>query len=210
MRIFIGFSAFVIWWMAFSAYRRHSANRKRVKSIEAFLEEEREANESRKKEIEPEYRYEPDLTLLPELSGDSKQEENVKKFARRNMLRFPKRYTNIELKKAYGPSQLEDIARCEENFNSYVLSLIEWAELCADTGRQTDAVAITEHAISLGSEYRKGYRLIARLYLERGEEGKLDSLIKEVDGRNFADEGAKRLALKAIMDAKCGIGGGGE
>jgi hypothetical protein len=170
--------------------------------MDAFLESEREANNARRRDIDNELFYEADLSALPLKNDGSKQEEKVKTRAALKMIRFPRRMTNLELKMAYGPSQLDLIALYEENFNRYISALIELAEHLLTGGQDKDALRILEHTVELGSEYRKSYTLTANCYAEARDEEKLAALLETVEGREFTDESIKRHILLNIMDAR--------
>lgn len=167
---------------------------------ERYLEEGREANYARRRDIEPEYFFVPDVSKLP-LSEDSSQAQNiVLACSRKKMLRFPEKMTNIALKKAYGVANIELIAEYEENYDQYIKALIDWAETLLEDGENAKATPILEEAINLGSEYRKSYWLLVDLYVQAGDAEKLQALLNLVDQRIFADEAIKRTIITYIME----------
>lgn len=198
MQVVVGMLAFFIWLCLFITYKMRKADRERTASIENFIETEREANETRRKDIDPSLFYTPDLSALPIRGDNSKQEEKVLKLSERTMIRFPGRVTNIELKKAYGPMQLEIITQYEESFNSYLSALIELAEFRIENGLENEALRILEHTLSLGSEYKKSYSLTADLYAMAHNSEGLEGLLEMAEGRIFTDEGIKRWVLNMI------------
>ena len=196
----VGFAAFIIWGIFFLAYLMRKSSKKRDKTIEAFLEEEREANATRKKEIDAELFYTPDLSDIPLLHDESKQEKNVIKISKRTMIRFKEGefISNTELKKTYGASQLDKIIQYEENFNEYLASLIVLAELRIENGLANEAIRVLEHTLELGSEFRKSYSLAAELYLAGGKTEKLTELLATAENHKFKDLGIKSWVIKTI------------
>ena len=205
-QIIVGVFAFTIWFSVFTAVRMKRSNRRDEKTLDAFIEAEREANKTRKKEIDPEYYFTPKLSALPIYNDGSKQEEKALRLAKREMIHFPSRTTNTDLKKKYGPMQLEIITQCEESFNDFISALITLAEFHIENGRTRDALRILEYTLENGSEFRKSYSLSADIYAADNNAAKLDVLLETAETRGFTDEGVKRWIIRSIMEKRNGIG----
>jgi len=203
--ITFGVVAFIIWACVFTFYKLKRGSKQRRNAINAFIEDEREANSARKHEIEGEFFFVPDLAAIPLLNDGSAQEEKVINFSKRTMISFPERVSNTELKKLYGPSQLESITQYEENYSDYLAALIALAERRIETGNSEEALVILEHTLALKSDYRKSYQLTAELYAAKNEKDKLEALLALAEERAFADEGLKRWAVKMIKDKQKAI-----
>ena len=176
--------------------------------MEQFLEEEMEANTARRREVEPENFYSPKLEGLPirkNAEGDvAKKQERVISSAQQTMVRFPEKMTNLELKKAYGVMNLEKVTGYEENYNRYVMALVNWADslLASDSPwAKADAIAILETTLEMGSEFRKTYMHLADYYYEKSNSEGLNRLLDQV-AESFSDEGIKRQLTQYIMNQK--------
>jgi hypothetical protein len=189
------FAALVLLWS-----RRNF--RSRYKPRDKFIADEREANSARKREVEPEFFYTPDVSMLPfdeRAEGQiAKRQEKVSVCAAKTMLRFPKKLSNLELKKAYGLANLERITFYEENYGAYVSALAAWAEALLDADADNpDAARILEHTVELGSEFRKTYTLLADYYARRGDASALERLGDAADAA-FEDGVIKRQLINRI------------
>ncbi|MCL2355530.1 MAG: hypothetical protein FWC70_00030 [Defluviitaleaceae bacterium] len=176
--------------------RRHTKKQEEVKA--RFLAEEEAANAVRKREIEPELFFTPNLSALPPVpAGDP---HRVERSAKRTMIRFAKPLTNLELKMQYGLAQIEAIAQYEENFIEYLKSLTKWGtEIAAES--PFDAVEILQTVVESGGEFRDAYKTLADIYSGDGE--MLDALFARAEENHFSDPAVKRHILEYI-DAKRG------
>ena len=181
----------LIWFAIMMAY----SNRNRRKALDNLLEQEIKANAARRKDIDPAFFFTPDMNALPPFAPGDKQAEKAAAFASNTMLRLPYAMTNTELKLAYGPGQLENIAQYEENYQYFIRLLIEWAEGLIEKDNKKDALRILEYTIDMGSEYRKSYILAADLYTD---DEKINELREKVENQPFKDEQVKNSILKYI------------
>ena len=150
-----------------------------------FLEEEQEANMARKREIDPKLFFYADLINFPRIPESDPHK--VLRTSRRTMIRFEEPETNVELKKRYGPSQLESIAQYEENFVDFLKSLGDWAQALYDEGSLDGAIQVLDYAVRLGSEFRATYRLAADIYANRRDTGALGQLHHMAQQNHFKD-----------------------
>ncbi|MCL2217270.1 MAG: hypothetical protein FWB91_09675 [Defluviitaleaceae bacterium] len=183
----------VIFVIAY-AVRRHTRQQDEINR--RFLEEEEAANSVRKKEIESELFYTPDLAALPAIpEGDP---HSVKRCAKRTMLRLPRPMTNLELKKQYGLAQMDSIAQYEENFNEYLKAITAWAGDLAEAGELRDALVLLNEAVSLGSEFRNSYKLAADIHVKNRDEIKLQELRFKVTANHFKDPAVRNHVVEYI------------
>lgn len=176
------------------ASKRHGRNQDAINA--RFLEAEREANSARRREIEPEHFFEPDFSALPEM-GDA-DPHSVLRAAKRKMLRFAEPLSNLELKKKYGPANLESITAYEENFSDFLKSLGEWAKALRESGNQNGAMQVLAYAIGLGSELRGTYRLAADIFWERRDARSLGQLLAAARDNYFSDSAVQEHILDYI------------
>jgi hypothetical protein len=202
---FIFFTALILWAAGFTLVMMKRRSRRNEILMENFLETERHANSARRKDIDPSLFFNPDLSILPAAKPGSKAYAHVVSYAGLKMLRFETPLSNTELKLAYGPSQLEDIAIMEENYYRFIRALLEWAEELIEAGINRDALRILEYTLELGSDYLKSYTLTADCYAKDARVDSLNELITLAEQRPFKDESIRRRIIKHIMMAKEGI-----
>lgn len=84
--------------------------------------------------------------------------------------------SNTELRLTYGTANLDPLTSYDQNFTALIRALQKWGSLLASAGRQADAVTVLAYAVSIGSDIAATYALLARLYKEQGELGKIEEL----------------------------------
>jgi len=183
------------------------AFRGRYEKRDRYLQEEMEANTARRRDVEEEFYYKPEVSRLPfqhNADGEIEKKQNeVKSMAERKMILFPQKMTNLELKRSYGLANLEIITGYEENYNRYIKALVDWADVLYEHNKK-DAVKILEISVEMNSEFRKSYIGLADYYAEHRDAERLNYLLDKV-AENFADEGIRRQLTQYIMDRKEGL-----
>jgi hypothetical protein len=172
---------------------------KGIHTMADLYEAEREANSARRREIDPSLYFTADLRQLPAMPADDKPAQKAAAHAAKTMVYFSEPISNITLKMTYGPGQLEKIAQYEENYQTFIRALLEWAESLAQNGNKKDALRVVEYTVAMGSEFKKSYILAVDLYA--GEKDKLSALNETVQCRPFKDAQIKKIILHYIDDA---------
>lgn len=175
----------------FQTFLRRST-KKSEKNKKAFIEEEREASFVRAKDIEQTKFIKPDIEKLNVLREEEAKTEreiyayslqkSVLEKASKPMLHFEQ--NNLELKKMYGPANLESIILYEENYNSFLNKLNSFSKALADADRKKEAIQILEEGIELGLDFSRSFILLADLYYEQNEIDKLKKLYDLVTKSN--------------------------
>jgi hypothetical protein len=194
--ILIVLSVVAIVFLFFKS-RQHTRKQEEINS--RFLEEEEAANSVRKKEIDAELFFTPDLSALPPIPDSDPHQ--IKRCATRTMIRFDVHMTNLELKKLYGPAQMDIIAQYEENFSEYLKALTKWAVALSDEnfdGNQVDVMTILEKVITMGGEYRDAYKLAADICEARNDKSGLENLLELVMENHFKDPSIRQQILDYI------------
>jgi len=163
------------------------------------------ANFARHRDISKEFFYTPSLVNLPVVQYSS---EDMKKpaptymwqakviaSAEKQMLRFDKQYTNVELKQMFGPANLDNVAKYEENFTNYIHALRHWAEALINADRRNDAQKVLEESIVAGSELSQSYTLLADIYKDSGNISTLKELLTKAQVSSMP---GKNIAIKHI------------
>lgn len=171
------FAIFCLWnW-----YEMKSRARKEDEREAAFWEREAKANTVRRKPIDHlDYIQIPDD--FPEnVLCDNEEIQNCIKVI--NSLKTDKilnltGYSNTDLKMEYGAPNLTELSRYDTNYTSLVTTLQKWADILLDKGYEKEAIEIMEYVVSTKADIGRTYRLLAKHYLETGDEEKYHSLIE--------------------------------
>jgi len=185
--------------IVFLAIKSGQHKRKQDEIRRRFLEEEEAANSVRKKNIDVELYYTADLNALPKIPENDPNQ--IERCAARTMIRFSTPMTNLELKKRYGPAQMDIIAQYEENFSEYLKALTKWAVSLAEEDfnkNQKDALSILETVISLGGEFRDAYKLSADIYAAKNDKSGLENLLNIATENHFKDPSIRQQILDYI------------
>ena len=161
----------------------------RQTDFDAISEEERLANQARRREIGPEVFVKPELDKLPfdiqcwnavvaEAAGA------VKQTAVLPMLRFDNDVSNNDLKYMYGVSNLDYITGMEENYRAFIAAMLGWAESLINAGEDSGAESVLNETLRLKSDFSGCYTLLAGIYGRRGDIpalGALRAYVNEAD-----------------------------
>jgi len=179
--------------------RKHIKKQSEIRRL--FLEEEEHANNVRKRDLDPELYFVPDLSHLPALpQGDPFK---IERCAKRTIVRLDPPMSNLELKKLYGPAQMELIAQYEENYVEFLRCLNEWGISLTSEGRNADALKVLEYAISLGTEFRTTYKQAADIYAAAENYSALEALYEQASETLFRDPAVQKHVL-SYVDQKLG------
>ena len=188
----------LIWVCIYVAIYSRRAKRKNDALIQRFLTDEEEANAAKKRPLDAELFFTADLSALPAIPENDPF--NVIRAANRKMIRFANPISNVELKNRYGRLQLEYLAHYEENFNEYLRALTKWAEALITQENTTDALQVLEHALGLGSEFRRTYKFTADIYATQKDEKKLDDLLSRAACQVFRDPATGNYIIEYIRE----------
>ncbi|MCL2565367.1 MAG: hypothetical protein FWE24_06090 [Defluviitaleaceae bacterium] len=168
---YMGLALFVIFafWFKF-IIGRSGKNQKNKK--EKLMTDEREANFSRVQEIPEHMKYAPDISKLPvkEYLGDEKSDkaatmqERALKAAELPMLRLDPPMTNIDIKRAFGATNLETITAREENYEQYTRALSNWAAELIALDNYEDAEIILNICVDMKALFFLPYSLLCDIY----------------------------------------------
>ncbi|MCL2617153.1 MAG: hypothetical protein FWD96_05865 [Defluviitaleaceae bacterium] len=181
-------------------------SRGRYDKYNAYMEEDREANLSRKRDIDNTMIIRanfPQSACVEEGSGLDQliiKQKRAQEASTGDMMKLS--LSNIELKRAFGPQNLDYIARCEMNFNNYVKALTEWAEDLLNAERKDAARVVLEEAVNVGAETSRVYMQLANLYREGGKRTELAMLLKKAQDPAFlANDEITRAKILASVSS---------
>lgn len=179
MPIFLSLFLLFCLWLH---YEKWKSNRLHKKTTETFLEQEREANLSRKKDISslpylriPEFLF----TLQDTASISSPFLARLSQMQDKKMVDLSG-LSNTQLKEQYGIANFERLSEYDENHYQYVTLLDEWATCLYEAGQYNDAQKLLEYVCSLPSEISNSYRILGELYLETNNLNGFFALLDQV------------------------------
>ena len=172
---------------------------------EDMLNNDNNANMARNKAIGEEFFYTQDMAALPIANYTEEEmktpvptymwQKKIVALAEKKMLHFDRQYSNVELKQMYGASNLEAVARYEENFTNFIHTMRNWAEALITAGKTADAQKVLEASVAARSELSQSYTLLADIYAGDGDFAALSKLRVSVEAGTLPGKG---IALKHI------------
>lgn len=171
---FISFAVFVI----LLAVKRSRQARAQEDANEAFLERERLANTTRKKDISH-LGYLPfSADALPSVPQDeelAKYTSVLKNLSGKRIINLSA-YSNTDLKLMYGPANLNDLMEYDENYHLLSSTLLSYASRASAIGSYNDAIRILEYAMHLKIDSSQIYLLLAKLYQKQHTPEKIENI----------------------------------
>lgn len=162
--------------------------------IKTLLEQESDANNTRKQDISnlPYITISKDTLPFDRLTPVTSHEQAVLGLMDKKILNLTG-ITNTALKKQYGVANLEFLTQCDENFTLLIRSLNGWAKACSDANLTDETRCILEYSISIGSDIRQSYQMLADIYFTDLDH---DALLK----LRTRAEGLSSLSAKGILE----------
>lgn len=180
MPIFLSLFLLFCLWLH---YEKLKSNRLHKKTTETLLNQEREANLSRKKDTSslPYLHIPAFLFTLQDTSSISSPF-----LVRLNQMQDKKMVdlsdlSNTELKEQYGIANFQCLSEYDENHYQYVTLLDEWATCLYEAGQYADAKKILEYACSLPTGVSNSYRLLGTLYLKTDNRNAFFTLLDQME-----------------------------
>ena len=182
------------------------AIKRKPTGIEKYLEEERLAEDAPINPVPQEFYFVPDISSLPldnvykNVSERAKEkirrlQETIKKRSSAKMLRFPKHYTNNELKLSYGAASLNRISGQEERFADYAFSVEALGNLLLEEGYAEDAKLLFKHCVSMPCGQTGPYCKLAELLAKEGDR---EGLLTLRENAEVAELSADRKTIEFI------------
>ena len=137
-----------------------------------FLELEKKANNTPARNIDdlPYIRVIPEELPLdvPTENDETKERQyNIRSLEGKKILNFTG-VSNTELKLTYGASNIYFLQSCDMNYTRLVQNISRLSEDYLNEGHRKEAKALLEYGISIGSDVKKNYTLLADIYNKDG------------------------------------------
>ena len=161
------------------SYKRFKASRMNQAAENAFWNRENAANSTRKQDISHlNYVQFSDVTLPFALFKDNllkECEQQVLALKEKKILNLTS-ISNTDLKLNYGPANLPLLTQYDQNFTLLVRTLNTWGQRLNELGHPEEAICVLAFAVSIGSDIKATWQLLAKLYADSGENEKLKAL----------------------------------
>ena len=166
------FLGLFIIFLSVAAYYRKRATAQQKKVTEDFWSREDQANQIRRKDISNLPYITIPLEKFPIGISDDEEltdyENDLKTLASRKILNLSHQ-SNTDLKLAYGPANLPALSEYDQNYTTLLRNLVAYADCLIKNG--------FKFGISIDSDIRANYTLLAELYKEQGNTAKIQELI---------------------------------
>ena len=189
----------LIIFTAVLAVKRQKSTRAQQEVNEAFLERERKANSTRKKDIS-------NLDYLPFTSEKlpigvvsdetiASYEAILKNLSGKRIVNLSS-FSNTDLKLMYGPANLNDLTEYDDNYNTLSHTLLDYAKRMQELDHISDAITILEYAMSLSIDSSQIYLLLAKLYQQVNTPEKIEHIRTHLD---TMEESFRSSVLKKLF-----------
>ena len=178
------------WIMIFVvvvSYKRRKADRTRENKERDFWERENAANATRKQDISNLNYVDFTGVSLPfaRFSDDflHQCEEQILKLKDEKILNLTG-ITNTDLKLKYGAANLTFLTQCAQNFTLLARTLNSWGQRLKELSHTEEAIQVLTFAVSIESDIKNTYQLLAELFLQTGQQEKLKDLKSSASNLN--------------------------
>lgn len=161
---------------------------KRYDPDREFLERERRADLTPRQSLDdlPFIQVDPEalpLSVPMDRAEAKERQDTIRGMSEKKILNFTGK-SNTDLKLEYGAPNINFLSACDMNYTRLVQSLAMLAEDYLKAGYEEEAQALLEYGISIGTDVKKNYTLLAGLYDKKGESGKISGLAAAADKLN--------------------------
>lgn len=171
----------------FCAFHRSRQTRRQDEVNESFLERERLANATRKKDISSLnfLAFDAGQIAFPICADETllAHEAVLKELSGQKIINLSS-YSNTDLKLMYGPANLNELTEYDENYSRLSASLLAYAERAAELGFEDAAISVLEYAMELAIDSRRIYLLLAELYCRQHREEKISGIRTAISNMN--------------------------
>lgn len=148
----------------------HKSTNTREKNREAFWEKERNANNTRKKNIDNLDYITIPYEKLPLIDNPS---EKIASYQKQILLLEGQRILNLggisntDLKLTYGAANLTALSEYDENYTLMVTTFAKWADALLAEKFNNEALSLLETAVDMGCDSSAIYTRLAQIYADK-------------------------------------------
>lgn len=180
----VQFGLYILGLLVLGYTFRRAINKEAKKETwKNVLEEEQQVQFTRPKELSEEALIHVDLSKYPVVENVECESDYalLKKYATLPMVNLNK-FTNLELKRAYGPQMLSTISQYEANYIQFIEASITYGKNLYEHGYLEEARKTLETCISYNCDVSHCYMLLIQIYKVQNDEialKRLEPLIKQ-------------------------------
>ena len=198
------FLGLFIIFISVAAFYRKRGTAQQKEAAENFWNREDKANQVRRKDISNLPYINIPLEKFPIGISDDEEltdyENDLKTLASRKILNLSHQ-SNTDLKLAYGPANLPALSEYDQNYTTLLRNLVAYADCLIKNGFEAEAVPVLEFGISIDSDIRANYTLLAGLYREQRNASKIKELINKASSLDSMMRSAILEQLHTIQNS---------
>lgn len=178
----------VLIWVGVFYVKRQNVNYQEQIESRTFWEREREANQTRKKDLSGLDYVHLELEKLPvdasslhagelsdlQISELERYESRIRRLASEKIVNLSG-YSNTDLKLKYGAPNLPDLITYDQNYLTLLQTLSGWGRCLADYSLEPEAIQVLEYGVSVGMDMKKPLLLLADLQDKASAKSSADS-----------------------------------
>lgn len=195
---FASFIVFCVWL----SYEIRKQRKLQNKSMDAFWEKEKRANNTRRKSLDGlAYIQIPFDTLPMDVLADDPQvkeyHELLQELAKEPIVNLSG-ISNTDLKLEYGAPNLKVLSAYDQRYTLLARTLQSLAQILYDNGLLLESCQVLEFAVSTHTDISASYRLLITIYKELHKEHKISELLPIAQSLN---SGLKNAIIHMIEEA---------
>lgn len=191
------FTIIILLFVAVFTFRIKKTSNDQDELIDNFLENERNANNTRKKDISNlEYITIPEDLFPWDIHSDT--ENSLAALKNTKMLNLTG-ITNTELKLEYGVQNLDALSACDDAFTEFVRLLPTYAKELVASGRPEIAQAALEFGVQNLTDSKLVFTDLALMYKDAGQPQKIEQLIESAKQLNSLLKDSIVASLEDIL-----------
>ena len=197
---FASFIVFCIWL----GYEIHKHKNMEARQEQEFWDREAAANSTRRKPLDDlDYIQIPFDSLPMGILADdpvmAEYHETLRILAESPIVNFTG-ISNTDLKLMYGAPNIDLLSRYDQSYTTLVRTLQSWGDRLYESGYVDEACRVLEFAVETRTDISATYKLLASIYLSRGQPDRIRQLIPIAEGLNTSPSGNIVSMLKDFID----------
>lgn len=165
-------------------YERKKSDRNQSEVSRKFWEREEQSNFTRKKDISYLNYISIPLDKLPMAPNNDDEiteyQQSIAHLSQCKILNLTG-CSNTDLKLEYGVANLTVLTEYDNNYSTLVNTLARWGHRLFQLNMESEAVAVLEYGISIGTDVSRNFYMLADYYRQKGNSAEIDRLIAQAD-----------------------------
>ncbi len=196
-------SAILVVFIVWLQYEIRKTSRNTKKASERFWRHEQDANMTRRLDISHLNYITLDITRLPMMehtdSTINSYRDSILKLLDKKIVNLSG-FTNTELKLKYGAANINILIEYDSNYINLVSILHKWAERLYHHGDISKSMAVLEYAVSIYTDVKRTYSLLAELYIQQNTPDKINPLLETIPLTQIKDKDKLMKQLQSMIN----------